>query len=364
MDYFAFKALRAAANTPFKETVLPSPDQPIIIELETFAFNMTYKARIDLKRTDANNALLDLAAITDYLGPGQTLGAAEGYQQFANKPVEKEEFRFVDVMDLTKKWTWDCRTHGFRAQRPAGAQTYDDVRYRWLDGQGQVVAYLYMPDGKDKPGYWKLGDGTNPAGDADWIKYFPNDVNNPQDPDGDWKVVATDTVCTSSLVVIEPYAGYKIEFAQVKIKADETAVLASPLHFRIFSVLTPEKAQELGLDEPGPGYYDGYYVIEGVPTFLPAWAAQAMGVPQPAGGWYTGIYTVKDWVYRTVDDFQSLVNYTDNDGSWVFDYDKTMRSPIDSMYLQRVEVELETPERVTGSVLARSTFIGMKIRSF
>lgn len=283
---------------------------------------------------------------------------------FCNKMVDADEVRFAEIMDWSKKYTWDGRTHGFPEHRPAGAVTYDDVKYRWLDGQGDVLSYLYLPDGADAPGYWKLGDGTDPGNDTDYIKYYPQDGVTPTDPEGEWKLVADSTVVTSSKVCIVPYDGYKIVVNQVKVKADDTATLASALHFRFKSVMDPATAQAYGLEEPGAGYYDGYYVVGGTPMFLWGWIAETMGLPEPQGGWYTGVYTVKDFVYHTVEEFQRLANYQDNDGSWVFDYAKTTPIVVDSRFLQRIEVELGGTSRALNTDLAKATYIAMKVRSF
>jgi len=279
--------------------------------------------------------------------------------------VEMEEVRFAPVMDWANKSTWDCRTHGFRNHRPAGAVLpYDDVNFRWKNANDETIVYLYMPNGREKPGYWKIGDGTNPVNDPNYITYFPQDAQNPQDPDGDWKRVSDSVVVTNSLVVIEPYYGYKIKINQTKVAAQATAQIASALHFRFHSALTAALAQAKGLPAPGPGYYDGYYLVGGVPTMLTADIAQTMGLPEPTGGYYTGMYVVKDFVYNTPAEFQRLANYTDVDGSWVFDYARTCSIVVDSRYSQRIEIELETTERVTGTTYANATHIGMNIRTF
>lgn len=283
-----------------------------------------------------------------------------------DKDIESEEVRF-DSPDFVRKHTWDTRWSGRYAKDVPGAAEYIDGvgdEWKWLDSQGNRLVYL---DTTTYPAIWKLDDGS------EYAKYFPADTNftpttlDPVDPEGAWKRKDGNGDWTVDITSPEwkiwPYDGYKLALAKFKCDVDPTAALNNELRYQFYSVLDPTTAQALGLPEPGVGYYDGYYVVQGVPTFLWATLAQQLSLPEPQGGYYTGVYKVKDFKYDSFRQFQRNANYKEPGGSIVFDYDETKRVVIDSKLLQYVIVTMTGAARVTDSAYAKATAIAMKVKS-
>ena len=338
INYFEFKAIRAAADAPFKTAYTPSKDNPQSVILETFAFGMTYKTQIDLVSTDADGNKLMAAEIADWEGTEE----APGFRRFANLPVESDEVRFYSPHDFSKKYTWDTRTTG-KYGEVAGAVTYLDgipnadvpgeYLYEWRDAQDAVVSKMIFPDGYDKPGKWQVPDGL--GGWRDHVIYFPQDPQNPEDPDGDWFVVdaqgaAQGTAITDSTWRIKPYDGYKVVLNLAKVDAPVVApatepTLVAPLHFQFFT----------SLDE----------TLTGIGTATPPMA-------------------VKDFVYREWKDFVLGGNNIQQGGVVVFNYLQTKPIVVDSRFNQRIDVFSEGHVRCEDVSYAKATYIGMKVRSF
>lgn len=198
---------------------------------------------------------------------------------------------------------------------------YDDVRYRWIAPNGDVLAKLDLSDLHDGAPIWKDG-ADNPIVRYDALakKWFRKDVSD------EWTIDVTDSTCR-----FMPYQGYKLEAKQVDLYAHVDTTFETSagdgtgrLHYR------------------GMGYGDDH------------------SRPRPAPA--AGIWCGQDYVYSSREEFARTTNgpkpEPNADGflTMTFDYTKTAPNWIDSAQLQFVDVFLEGHKAMTGTAIAVGWF--------
>lgn len=331
--YESFKALRASCNSPFTEFRTEE-----FIHLTSSYGNLRLVTVLDLTAT---TDLAEVRRINDYTTTMAPL---------AGLPIERDEVRF-ETHDFADKRAWDGRTTGDPAAWVAGgaarhpatgnwvdsagnpiSAVYDDVVYRWLSPEGEVLAWLDQGQG--------LGDATWKSKDGGVLVRYEQGEGDPRD--GEWvrmDVPAGDPrrIVTSSRFSIVPYPGYKVQINEAWLSSETGVIFNGVIQYRAYS-----------------------YVPEGHPMLK--------GMPG-------GIYPVKTWDYPTLAVFLAGANVPPLPPIKLpgratevitigYDYGKTMPPVLDSLAAQRLDIQIDNHRRMQGTKSATATFVALKIRSF
>jgi hypothetical protein len=253
-------------------------------------------------------------------------------EQFCNKAIDKppytDEFRFT-THDFTDPSSWDGRTNGDPAKTWAeenGATQYDDVQYRWLDANGDPVAYLAGPI-VDNARIPITDDGVgnvwlDASDDSVIVQYNPGTQH--------WEREDNSENVTSSRWSIVPYPNYKMKIIMANAIWGADAVVNGTLRYTVYMHLDANVA--------------------------------APGAP-------AGSYPVRQFAYPTSDLLKMSADRRETVGQDIeatYDYRTTIEPVIDSLAQMRLELTLDGNLPVTSATgrHGRAVFIGKKIVSF
>jgi hypothetical protein len=301
-----------------------------------------------------------------------------------DKPIEQKEVRFY-THDWANPWTWNGKTCGDPAAWAAGGvalhpmtglwvdatgaqmlqsyatpqiddgagnmvpnpdymndqvlygalmhhitASYDDVAYKWLDANGNVLAWLDLPvrPTEANPGVWKAPDGSV-------VTSYDTASRRWKDPDGNDR--------TSSRWRIDPYEDSLINLKEVGMDLEMTAELPEGLAFRWQAFGLASGAQKAALEQAG------------LPTDM-----AYKGVEFP-------YYTIQDLRFGcneyTQYNHQEFGNqsYTQ---AMVYNYTRSVEPVLDARQKQRLDLVMDNHQPITTTAIARGTFLAVQYPSF